>query len=264
VTDAVTVAFGDPAAGLCGLARAGSGDGGYTGLGVLFAGDRPAALRAGGGGAGVQTEVVEPLRRWRASFDGGEGGGFALELEALAAPAVLAADAAAAQAGGMEGYEQLCRVRGTVRVGAQERRIDCLGQRGHSWGQPNWNKIALARTVSAWLDDRTAVTLTAVRPAKAKHHADEALAAYFVEAGEPVPVADPRLSTTYDAHGHHRHAGLELWLTDEGGFAHRAAGELVCGTSIDLGQLQLDCAFFAWRMEGRRGLGRYDVVRRTA
>ena len=262
VTDAVTVAFGDPVAGLYGLARVGSGGGGHTGMGVLFRGSEAVAVRAGGDDAGARVEIVEPLRRWRASFDDGDGSGFALDVEALADPAVLEAGTRAAAAGGMEGYEQLCRVQGTVTVRGEERPVDCLGQRGHSWGSPDWSKIALARNVSAWLDDQTAVTLTAVRPAKAKHHADEAVAAFLVEGAVPVAIDDPRLSTIYDAHGHHRHAGLELWMTEESAYPHRAAGEVVCGTSLDLGRLRLDCAFFAWRMEGRRGIGRYDVVRR--
>jgi hypothetical protein len=38
---------------------------------------------------------------------------------------------------------------------------------------------------------------------------------------------------------------------------------VACGTSLDLGRLHLDCAFFSWRMEGRAGVGRYDVLRRT-
>jgi hypothetical protein len=37
----------------------------------------------------------------------------------------------------------------------------------------------------------------------------------------------------------------------------------VCGTTLDLGDVRLDSAFFAWRMEGREGVGRYDVMRRA-
>ena len=74
--------------------------------------------------------------------------------------------------------------------------------------------------------------------------------------------SSPRLSTTYDGDGRQRRAGLELWV-DEDGCPRRAAGEVVCGTSLDLGRLRLDCAFFRWRMEGREGVGRYDVLRRT-
>jgi hypothetical protein len=37
----------------------------------------------------------------------------------------------------------------------------------------------------------------------------------------------------------------------------------VCGTSLELGRLRLDAAFFRWRMGGREGIGRYDVLRRA-
>jgi hypothetical protein len=109
-----------------------------------------------------------------------------------------------------------------------------------------------------------AVALTAVRPAKARSHSDEAVAAWMLERGEPLAVGDPRLSTTYDGRLRQRRAGLELWMDDGGGeFARRAAGEVLCGTTLDLGRLRLDTAFFGWRMEGRTGVGRYDVLRRT-
>ena len=265
-TDAVTFAFGDPTTELYGLARAGLVPGDppqRSGMGVLFEGGDPVAGRAegasdaGGGEVVVSTEIVEPLRRWRVRFEDV----FDLDVEALTAPAELDARDPAAKAGGMEGYEQLCRLRGTVRG----REVDCLGQRGHSWGAPDWSKIALARTVSAWLDTETAVTITAVRPANAKHHADEAVAAYVVQGGVPVAVTEPLLSTTYDGEGRQRHAGLELWVGEgDDSRPHRAAGEVLCGTTLDLGRLRLDAAFFRWRMEGRTGIGRYDVLRRAA
>jgi hypothetical protein len=76
-------------------------------------------------------------------------------------------------------------------------------------------------------------------------------------------VAEPRLSTTYDAQGRQRRAGLELWVAEEDELPRRAAGQVACGTSLELGRLRLDCAFFDWRMEGRVGVGRYDIVRRA-
>ena len=57
---------------------------------------------------------------------------------------------------------------------ATARAVRGLGQRGHSWGNPDWDKIALTRTVGAWFDDGTGVALATVRPVKADHHADEA------------------------------------------------------------------------------------------
>jgi hypothetical protein len=279
-SDAVTYAFGDRRADVYGIARLGLAGGAASGLAMLFHDGRPVVVNAEGGvaapegagwddvsAAGLDAEVVEPLRRWTLHY-AGDDASFDLELEALGEPAELDADHPAAVAGGMTGYEQLCRVRGTVTVGGRRLTIDGLGQRGHSWGAPDWETMSLARTLSAWIDDGLAVTLTAVRPAKADAHGREVVAATILERGEdgdgvrPVAVADPRLSTTYDAGGRQRHAGLELWV-DEDGHPRRAAGEVVCGTTLDLGRLRLDCAFFRWRMDGREGVGRYDVLRRA-
>lgn len=269
--DAVTFAFGDPASGLYGLARSGVADGSASGLALLFAGAETAAVRAEGGVAvdapgdwsqvaagGVSSTVEEPLRRWTARFDGGPNGGFELEVEALGAPAELSG-------GGMTGYEHLCRVRGRVRVGERATAVDCLGQRGHSWGAPDWSRIALARTLGAWIDPELAVVMSAFRPAAHADHEHEQLTAVVLDGRPPTPlaIADPRLSTTYDDEGRQRRVGWELWPDDEADYPRRGAGEVLCGTSLDLGRLRLDCAFFRFRMEGREGVGRYDVLRRV-
>src|SRR5439155_8916095 len=105
--------FGDPRAEVYGLARIGLTSEGASGLALLFAGAASVAVRAEGGApsdgglrptarlqravggwegvraAGVTTRVVEPLTRWKVGFDGGEGGGFALDVRAVGAPAVL-------------------------------------------------------------------------------------------------------------------------------------------------------------------------------
>jgi hypothetical protein len=275
-SDAVTVAFGDPQGRLYGLARIGLRPGPpaeASALAVLFSGTEVVdALAAGGSEAAdpgwdsatvgpLAFATAEPLGRWRASW-AGRGGGFELDLEALTPPLEM-------EAGGVRGYEQVCRVEGTVALGDGERRVSCLGQRGHGWGAVDWERIALARTVSAWWDPGHALALSAVRPAGAEHHDQEQLTAYLVEArgdGEAAEVRavnQPRLSTTYDAEGRHRRAGLELWLAEDDEVPRRAAGTAACGTTLELGRLRLDCAFFDWRMEGRSGVGRYDVLRRA-
>jgi hypothetical protein len=277
-SDAVTFAFGDERADLYGVARLGLAAGAASGLVILFHEGEPVVVGAEGGievsgspgwddvsAAGLDTEIVEPLQAWRLHY-AGDDASLDLDLRALGAVAELDDAHPAAKAGGMAGYEQQCRVTGTATIGARRISVDGLGQRGHSWGAPDWERIAVARTVSAWLGDDLAVTLTAIRPAGKDEHGREAIAATILEPagddGEPsaVAVADPRLSTTYDAAGRQRRAGLELWV-DEDGLPRRAAGEVVCGTSLDLGRLRLDCAFFRWRMDGRTGFGRYDILR---
>jgi hypothetical protein len=278
-SDAVTVAFGDPGAELYGVARLGLADGGASGLAILFSHGAPVAVSAEGGvevsapsswdevsAAGLDTTTIEPLRAWRLQYAGNDAA-FDLELEATGPLAELDPEHDVARAGGMSGYEQPLRVTGSARVGGARIAIDGLGQRGHSWGAPDWDRIELARTVSAWMGDDLAVSLTAIRPAGKRDQAAEAVAASILErdeAGEAraLAVADPRLSTTYDGAGRQQRAGLELWIGQDG-WPRRAAGEIACGTSLALGRLRLDCAFFRWHMEGREGFGRYDVLRRA-
>lgn len=267
-SDALTFAFADLAADVCGVARLGVSAAGGSGLVLLFAGGEPVAVEADGEGtagaswdavraAGVETAELEPGRRWRLRCTGDAA--LDLEFEAVAEPAALAADSDVGRAGGMEGFDHVCRVRGTVRGAAFEGR----GQRGRSWGTPDWERMALARTITGWFDGDRAVSAVGIRGATAKSHADEAVAVAVFEAGEARPVADPRISTTYDAEGRQRAAGLELYVGEEDAHPLRAAGELAAGTSLDLGRLRLDCAFFRWRMGGREGVGRYDVLRRA-
>jgi hypothetical protein len=269
--DAVTFAFGDAESARFGLARIGLGAGSpatASALALLFVDAEVKTAVAQGElevgdpswdaveADGVRMEVVEPLREWRVAVDGA----FDLGFVAAGPPIELP------ELGGMRGYEQLCRVEGTAGGGP----IACLGQRGHAWGVADWPHLDLARTVAAWWDDSHALALTAVRPAGASGHHQEAIAAFLLDDGEegaagPVvrPVAEPRLSTTYDAEGRQRRAGVELWVAEEDEMPRRAGGQVACGTSLELGRLRLDCAFFDWRMEGRVGVGRYDVLRRT-
>jgi hypothetical protein len=277
--DALTFAFGDPRAELYGLARLAIGAEGASGMAIIYEGHEPVAggrqvgvpLEADDGAptwesasaAGVRTTVETPLEAWTVSYAAQDGAGFELRFEATSAPAEIDADSAAARAAGMHGYEQTASVSGSVTHGGRTVKLSCLGQRGHLWGAPQLERIELARTLSAWLGADRALALTAVRPARAKQHQlDEALVGFVVEGGEPRPIADPRLSTTYDAGLRQQRAGLELWMDAEGTIGRRAWGEMLCGTTIELGDMRLDSAFFGWRMEGREGVGLYDVLRR--
>jgi hypothetical protein len=262
-TDASTFAFADREAGFFGLARAGVADGQGSALGVLFAGRGPVSLVAEGGFdvadgdweelvlPGLTVRTLEPHARWQVVL--ATEPGFELEFEAASPPAELS------PLGGMEGHERLCRVRGT----AAGRPIDCLGQRGRSWGVAEWGGIALTRSLGAWLDEGPSVVYSAVRPAGAESHAEEAQWGALLDGESAVAMIDPRLSTTYDGDGHQRRAGLELWVGEEDDYPRRGSGRVLCGSSVELGSLRLDCAFFGWTLDGREGVGRYDVLRRA-
>jgi hypothetical protein len=116
--------------------------------------------------------------------------------------------------------------------------------------------------VAAWPEQGFGLALSAIR-LEGDDHGDEPVWAALMDRAGTLEVDEPRLSTTYDGDGRQRRAGLELWLEDEDAPPHRGSGEVLCGSTLDLGQLRMDCAFFRWRLDGRAGVGRYDVLRRA-
>lgn len=274
LTDAVTFSFGDPGAELYGLARLGlSGEGEArrgSVLALLFAGRTPVVALAQGDVPvaadaswealalpGLAASVEAPLERWSVRMQS-ERHGFALMFAAASPPAGHEA------VGGMAGYEQLCRVRGEASVDGEVVTVDCAGQRGHSWGTADWRRLDAVHTAAAWLDDGRGAAVLVAREAGEKGHGGAPRWGALLEPAEAVEAADPRVSTTYDAEGRQRRAGLELWVgEDDDELAHRAAGTVLCGSTLELGQLRLDCAFMRWTMDGAAGVGRYDVLRRA-
>jgi len=263
-TDAVTFTWADIGAGVYGLARVASGalaDGttSHSVLAVAFAGRETLGAVAEAGAfppPEVVASVEEPLERWAVAGSGELP--FSLTFEARTPPAEYGGRIGLVKSGGMEGYEQLCRVRGTM----GSRAVDGLGQRGHAWGNPDWDRIALTRSVSAWFDDGSGSVLSSVRSIKASSHADEAIWAAVFDGSRALAVDEPRLSTTTDSAGRQIRAGLEFWLDKDDDYPTRGLGDVVTGSTLELGALRLDVAFFAWHIEGRAAVGRYDIIRR--
>jgi hypothetical protein len=264
-SDAVTYCWADVSTGLFGLARvasglAGDGSASSSALAIAFAGRETLGAIAEAGATPppeLVVETVAPLEQWVVRGSGELE--FELVFEALTPPAEYGGRQAVVKAGGMEGYEQVCRVSGTM----GDRPVDGLGQRGHSWGNPDWDKIALTRSVSAWFEDGTGTVLAGVRPTKASSHADEGLWAAILGHEQSLSVEDPRLSTTTDEAGRQIRAGLEFWVDKDDDYPTRGLGEVVTGSTLELGALRLDVAFFVWHIEGRTAVGRYDVIRRA-
>ena len=165
----------------------------------------------------------------------------------------------------MAGYDQPCRVRGhACAPAAASSAIDALGQRGHAWGDPDWDRIELART-SARGRTRAGAALTAVRPAGARHHAEEAVwAALWEPEGSLAARGRPPLHHLRRRRPHAPRRARAVAGRRARTGPRRGAGEVLCGSSLDLGALRLDCAFFRWHLEGRAGVGRYDILRRAA
>jgi hypothetical protein len=117
------------------------------------------------------------------------------------------------------------------------------------------------RSIGIVFSDGGLLALSARRPATATGHGDEVLAAVLCGPdGAPVEVSEAMLSTEYGGDGVQRRATLELWIDGEEGQPLRGAGTLISSSSIRRPGLSSEVAFFRWALEGREGLGHYEVV----
>jgi hypothetical protein len=223
---AVSIAFFDPARQLYGTARAGTT--------LLFEGRAPTAVPEG--------PEIERGRRGRVRARLADR--LALELEPVSEEAELSGVAV-----------RVCRVTGDV--GGTS--VDCLGTLSETRTAPAWEELDALRSLSALPDEEHALFAIARRPRGARGHGEERVTAMLLEAGELLAVEEARISTVYDGDGRQRSAGLELWLPGED-FPRRGSGVAVAGSSLELEGLLVHVAVFRWRVEGREGLGAYELM----
>jgi hypothetical protein len=212
---------------------------------------------------GASLAIVEPLARWTAALSNGEAG-VEVELEAICAPIAFGEGPteALAHAAAIEGYEQLCRVRGKARFDGRTLALDGSGRRAHSWGSSSARSLARWRSVWAVLGD-TGVVISAGRPAAESEHGSELIGGHLVEAGsDPVALEQVRLSSVYDDAGLPSMASLELLAPDDE-YPRRISGETASAASLESPDGSLGVSFLHWSHEGRPGDGAYQLLVRT-
>jgi hypothetical protein len=91
--------------------------------------------------------------------------------------------------------------------------------------------------------------------------AEEVTAVLCEPDGAPATFEETLLSTEYGEDGVQRRATLELWPSVEEMRPLRGAGSLISSVSVRRRHLDSQIAFFRWSVEGREGLGTYEVAR---
>jgi|SRR6476659_3043621 len=118
------------------------------------------------------------------------------------------------------------------------------------------------RSIGIVFSDGGLLALSAVRPAEASGHGGEQVTAVLCDPdGAPVEVSETLLSTEYGPDGVQRRATLELWVDGEEGQPLRGAGTLISSARVSGPGLVSEIAFFRWALEGREGLGHYELIR---
>jgi hypothetical protein len=119
---------------------------------------------------------------------------------------------------------------------------------------------ALRRSIGIVFSDGGLLAISAVQPQGADHGSEQVAAILCGPDGAPAEVSEALLSTEYGPDGVQRRATLELW-TEEDGQPLRGAGTLISSSAVHRPDLDSVIAFFRWSLEGREGLGHYEVVR---
>jgi hypothetical protein len=225
---ALALSFFDAAHDIHGTARSGAT--------ILFEGRKPEVLPEG-------PAIEQSGEGWRAELPGK----LALELE----PVATEVDLGDVQA-------RVVRVRGE----AAGRRVDGMGTLSETRVAPRWEELDAVRGISALVDEQHALLVLARRPRDAVGHGDEEITARLIEDDAVLAVEDARISTVYDSGGRQRSAGLELWVPGEE-YPRRGSGQVIAGSSLDLDGLQVHVAVFRWRLDGREGIGAYELMLRS-
>jgi hypothetical protein len=123
----------------------------------------------------------------------------------------------------------------------------------------------LRRSIGIVFADGGLLTLSGTAPADGGGHGDEPLLAVLCDpdAG-PLVFEKALLSTEYGEDGVQRRVTLELWLDAEDGRPLRGAGTLISSIVAEADGLETRIAFFRWALEGREGLGHYEIARARA
>jgi hypothetical protein len=120
------------------------------------------------------------------------------------------------------------------------------------------------RSIGIVFSDGGLLALTSHLPEGGAGIDDEEVTAVFCDPdGAPLTFEESLLSTEYDEHGVQRRVTLELWPDLEEMRPVRGAGSVISSTCVRRQGLDSQIAFFRWSVEGREGLGTYEVARRV-
>jgi hypothetical protein len=118
------------------------------------------------------------------------------------------------------------------------------------------------RSIGVVFDDGGLLALTSTMPAGGRAHGDEEVTAVLCNPdGAPAAFEEALLSTEYGEDGVQRRATLELWPDLDEMRPLRGAGTLINSVCVRRQGIDSQIAFFRWSVEGREGLGTYEVAR---
>jgi hypothetical protein len=118
------------------------------------------------------------------------------------------------------------------------------------------------RSIGVVFADGGLLAITCATTPGGHGHGDEQIAAVLCDPdAAPVEFEEALLSTEYGEDDVQRRASLELWPSADSPRPLRGAGTLISSVGVERQGFAAEIAFFRWSVEGREGLGHYEVVR---
>jgi hypothetical protein len=118
------------------------------------------------------------------------------------------------------------------------------------------------RSIGIVFADGGLLTLSGTAADDGGGHGDEPLLAVLCDPdAAPAVFEEALLSTEYGEDEVQRRVTLELWPDTEDGRPVRGAGTLISAVGVEAEGLETRIAFFRWSVEGREGLGHYEIAR---
>lgn len=252
------VAFGDAEGRVWGAAIAAAATGSQTTAPPADAAGGRALIAFGlreGRGQAASVALAPDGRGWRLTADG-----IALEVQP-AGEEGPAHDGDGDGGGEPTGFQELCRVTGELTLSGDTHRVDCVGTRCALDGLQQ-GSLGSLRAVSGWFGSDDAFMLLALRKDGQRGQEADLVAATLFDPEGWAPVADPRLSTTYDVAGTPQRTNLELWIGEgDNEFPRRAAGESAGeAATIESGGCSVRVVPLHCHSRGRDGAGVYVLA----
>lgn len=121
------------------------------------------------------------------------------------------------------------------------------------------------RSIGIVFDDGGLLAISSHLPEGAHGHGEEEVAAVLCDPDTaPLAFEEALVSTEYGEDGVQRRVSLELWADVEDVRPLRGAGTVINSVRVRRAGVDSEIAFFRWSVEGREGLGHYEVARPVA
>ncbi len=127
----------------------------------------------------------------------------------------------------------------------------------------DWERTEALLLVSALFEDGQALALAGLRPRGARGHDHDQVLYRLESSGDPVAVTEALMSSEYDADGHLRRIGVELWIDPSSPPLRLAADRRGEVEVHEEDGVRREVTAMSFRLDGTSGAGACELLRQA-